>query len=124
MDTGLLGTIPSSRRYKEEIADMADASDRLLALRPVTFRYKEKSKADGKPVQFGLVAEEVAEVFPELVAFDKEGRPETVKYHLLGSLLVNELQRQQRQIRALQLILGLFFVPGLSGEPHAGSSAN
>jgi len=91
---GQLGTVSSSRRYKKEIHDMADSTARLLALRPVTFRYK-KEFADGeRPIQFGLVAEEVAEVFPELVVYDDEGRPETVKYHLLSTLLLNELQKQ------------------------------
>jgi len=93
---GQLGTISSSRRYKEEIADMGAASEQLLSLRPVTFRYK-KEFADGeKPIQFGLIAEEVAEVFPELVVYDGEGRPETVKYHLLSTLLLNELQEERQ----------------------------
>ena len=58
------------------------------------FRYK-KARADGeKPVQYGLIAEEVAEVFPDLVVYDEEGKPFTVKYHLLSSMLLNELQKQ------------------------------
>ena len=72
---------------------MGTVSERLLALRPVTFRFK-KSLVDGEsPVQFGLIAEEVEEVFPELVVYDSEGRPKSVKYHLLSSLLLNELQK-------------------------------
>jgi hypothetical protein len=93
---GQLGTISSSRRHKEDITDMGAASDRLLALRPVTFRFK-KAFVDGeKPLQFGLVAEEVAEVFPELVVYDDKGRPETVRYDLISTLLLNELQKQSR----------------------------
>jgi hypothetical protein len=95
---GQLGTISSSRRYKEDIASMGDASDRLYKLRPVKFHYK-KPNADGqKPIQYGLIAEEVAEVFPELVVYNKDGQPETVAYHLLAGLLLNELQKQHQQV--------------------------
>ena len=93
---GQLGTVPSSRRYKEDIQPMADASERLLKLRPVTFRYKKPNAQGEKPIQYGMIAEEVAEVFPELVVLNKDGQPETVAYHLLASLLVNELQKEHR----------------------------
>jgi hypothetical protein len=97
---GQLGTTSSSRRYKQDIQPMGDASVPLLKLRPVTFRYK-KSYGDGtKPIQYGLIAEEVAEVFPDLAAFNKDGTAETVKYHLLPALLLNEYQRQQKTIAA------------------------
>jgi hypothetical protein len=95
---GQLGTVSSSRRYKEDIEAMGAVSEKLLDLRPVTFRYKKAFENGDKPIQFGLVAEEVAEVFPELVVYDNEGRPETVKYHLLSTLLLNELQEQARMI--------------------------
>ena len=91
---GQLGTISSSRRYKEDINDMGSASDRLLQLHPVTFRYKESYANGEQPMDFGLIAEEVAEVFPDLVVFNAEGQPETVKYRLLSSLLLNEVQKQ------------------------------
>ena len=74
----------------------------LLALRPVTFRYKKESADGEKPIQFGLIAEEVAEVFPELVAFDQEGQPETVLYSLLTPRLLNELQKQQAELVELR----------------------
>ena len=90
---GQLGTISSSRRYKQDIEDMADASAALNDLRAVTFRYKQAFDDGSKPIQFGLIAEEVAEVFPELVVFGEDGQPETVKYHLLSSLLLNEFQK-------------------------------
>jgi hypothetical protein len=96
---GQLGTVSSSRRFKEDIRDMGRSSQALLDLRPVTFRYKREFDDAGKPVQFGLVAEEVAESFPELVVYDGQGRPETVKYHLLSVLLLNELQRQEVALR-------------------------
>ncbi|MGH9444034.1 MAG: tail fiber domain-containing protein [Thermoanaerobaculia bacterium] len=99
--SGQLGTVSSSRRYKEDIRDMGDASRRLLDLRPVTFRYK-KPFADGqKPIQYGLIAEEVAQAFPELVAYGSDKKPETVKYQTLSVLLLNELQVQHGQVARL-----------------------
>ncbi len=92
--SGQLGTISSSRRHKQEIQAMADASDRLLQLRPVQFQYTDADGSGERPVQYGLIAEEVAEVFPELVYLDEEGQPETVGYHLLPALLLNELQKE------------------------------
>ncbi len=90
---GQLGTISSSRRYKEDITDMSDASARLHTLRPVTFRYKKATDDGEKPLQYGLIAEEVADAFPELAVFNAEGEPETVKYHDLTPLLLNEVQK-------------------------------
>ena len=93
---GQLGTTSSSRRYKEDIHAMGAASDGLLRLRPVTFRYK-KAYADGsKPVQYGLVAEEVAEVYPDLVVRGKDGQVETVQYYKLDAMLLNEVQKLAR----------------------------
>ncbi len=99
---GQLGTLSSSRRYKEDIRDLAEASDRLRLLRPVRFTYKTDFADGEKPIQFGLIAEEVAEVFPELVVCGAEGKPETVRYHVLSSLLLNELQKQQAELAALR----------------------
>jgi hypothetical protein len=96
---GQLGTFNSSRRFKEDIQPMGSVSERLFALRPVTFRYKQAYADGSKPVQFGLVAEEVAEVFPELVVYGKDGEPETVSYHLLATLLLNELQKEHRELQ-------------------------
>jgi hypothetical protein len=93
---GQLGTVSSSRRYKEEVRAMADASERLLKLRPVTFRYKKPNALGKKPIQYGLIAEEVADVFPELVVLNKDGQPETVAYHVLPALLLNEYQKEHR----------------------------
>jgi hypothetical protein len=95
---GQLGTISSSRRYKEDISDMGSASDRLLQLHPVTFRYKDAYANGEQPLDYGLIAEEVAEVFPELVVFNRDNEPETVKYRLLSSLLLNELQKQNAEL--------------------------
>jgi len=90
---GQLGTVSSSRRYKEDIQDMGISSDGLLRLRPVTFRYR-KPYADGsKPIQYGLVAEEVAKVYPDLVVRGKDGQVETVQYYKLDAMLLNEVQK-------------------------------
>jgi hypothetical protein len=99
---GQLGTVSSSRRYKEDIQDMGDASSGLMRLRPVTFRY-QKPFADGsKPIQYGLIAEEVAEVYPNLVARSADGQIETVKYQVLDSMLLNEVQRLNKENQSLQ----------------------
>jgi hypothetical protein len=95
---GQLGTISSSIRYKEDVSEMGEASGRLLDLKPVTFRYKEARASGEKPLEYGLIAEEVAQVFPELVVLNSQGQPETVKYRLLSSLLLNELQKQHQHL--------------------------
>jgi hypothetical protein len=102
---GQLGTISSSRRYKENIVPMADASDRLLKLRPVQFKYKKPNANGDKPIQYGLIAEEVQEVLPELVVLNKDGQPETVAYHLLPAMLLNELQKEHGQIKADEKVI-------------------
>ena len=98
---GQLGTASSSRSVKKDIRDMGDTTARLLELRPVTFRYREQQPTlpDGSdaPPEYGLVAEEVAEVFPDLVVYDEAGKPFTVKYHELAPMLPNEMKRQQRE---------------------------
>lgn len=97
-NTGNLGTVVSSRRYKENISDMDDASRPIMDLRPVTFNLKNDRTHSRK---FGLIAEEVDEILPDLVAHNKEGDPETVKYQDLPVLLLNELQRQHNIIAEL-----------------------
>ncbi len=99
---GQLGTTTSSRRFKQDIADMNDFSARLAALRPVTFRYTQPAADGSQPLDYGLIAEEVAEVFPELAVRSADGQIETVAYHKLPALLLNELQKQQRTLDALQ----------------------
>jgi hypothetical protein len=99
---GQLGTINSSRRFKEDIQDMGDASNGLMRLRPVTFRYRTPFADGSKPIQYGLIAEEVAEVYPDLVAHSADGQIETVKYQVLDSMLLNEVQRQQKEIGDLK----------------------
>jgi septal ring factor EnvC (AmiA/AmiB activator) len=80
---------------------MADASDRLLKLRPVKFRYKKADASGEKPIQYGLIAEEVAEVYPELVVRDATtGRIDGVRYDELAPILLNEMQQQRAQMTA------------------------
>ena len=95
---GQLGTMASSRRYKGDIRDMGEASNGLLRLRPVTFRYKESAVAGERPRDYGLIAEEVAEVYPDLVVQSATGEIETVQYHKLVPMLLNELQKQVQQL--------------------------
>ena len=93
--SGQLGTTSSSARVKREIIDMGDVSTTIQKLRPVSFFYCNDTVGIR---QYGLIAEEVAEVMPELVQFSSTGQPETVRYHFLAPLMLNELQRQQRTI--------------------------
>ena len=97
---GQLGTIKSSREFKRDIQPMGNISENLLALHPVTFRYKELDEDGKRPMQFGLVAEEVAEVFPELVIYDENGKPDTVKYDLIVTMLLNEFQKERSATQA------------------------
>ncbi len=104
---GQLGTVNSSRRYKEEIRDMGDATNGLMKLRPVTFYYK-KEYADGpRLLQYGLIAEEVAEVYPGLVQYNEKGEPNTVYYQFVNAMLLNEVQKQQRWIEAHEELINL-----------------
>ena len=99
---GQLGMMPSSRRFKNAIHTMGPVSERLMQLRPVTFRYKAAAQNGTHPLQYGLIAEEVAKVYPDLVQYDQAGKPLTVYYHLLTPMLLNELQKQHRQNEALK----------------------
>ena len=91
----------SSKRFKKDIHDMSEASANLMRLRPVTFRYRKEYDGGDHRLQYGLIAEEVAEVYPELVVHDDTGRVRTVLYQELNVMLLNELQKQHRQIQDL-----------------------
>ena len=97
---GQLGTQTSSLRFKEQIADMGDSTGALMKLRPVTFLYKPEYSKGDRTLQYGLIAEEVAQVYPELVAYDKDGQPYTVRYQYLTPMLLNEAQKQYRRAEA------------------------
>ena len=99
---GTLGVATSSRRFKNDIADMGDISAGLMKLRPVTFRYKPSDDSDSPPLEYGLIAEEVADVFPDLVVRDLDDQPLSVRYQLLAPMLLNEYQKQQRTIDELK----------------------
>ena len=93
---GRLGTIASSKRFKEKIQPMDKASEAILALQPVTFRYKREVDSDGI-AQFGLVAEEVEKVNPDLVARDDQGKAYTVRYEAVNAMLLNEFLKEHRK---------------------------
>ncbi len=103
---GKLGSLMSSRRYKEDIRDMGDASQRLFELRPVTYHYKQLDADGSKPLEYGLIAEEVAQVYPDLVVHGKDGQIETVQYHKLVPMLLNEIQRLRLDVQKLQAKVG------------------
>jgi Chaperone of endosialidase len=111
-NAGQLGTASSSIRFKRDVRTQGELSRRLLDLRPVTFRYKQHG--DQGPPQFGLIAEEVAKVFPELVLDDDEGRPFAVRYDQMPSLLLNELQRQEAEIRVQKWANSLLLAAALA----------
>ena len=98
---GHLGTVVSSARFKESIKPMDKASEAILALKPVAFRYKKELDPEGIP-QFGLVAEDVEKVNPDLVARDAQGKPYTVRYEAVNAMLLNEFLKARRQINAQQ----------------------
>ena len=98
---GHLGTVVSSRQFKDAIKPMEKASEAILALKPVTYRYKPNLDPDGIP-QFGLVAEDVAKVNPDLVARDGNGKPYTVRYEAVNAMLLNEFLKAHRKIEDQQ----------------------
>src|SRR5215813_9724570 len=99
--TGQLGTVQSSKRFKEAIKPMDKASEAILALKPVTFRYKEELDPEKIP-QFGLIAEEVEKVNPELVVRDEEGKVTTVRYEAVNAMLLNEFLKEHGTVQKLQ----------------------
>jgi uncharacterized coiled-coil protein SlyX len=95
---GKLGTTTSARRFKEDIKPMDKASEVILALKPVTFHYKKDIDPQGAP-QFGLVAEDVANVNPDLVVRDAEGKVNTVRYEAVNAMLLNEFLKEHRKVQ-------------------------
>ena len=104
---GQLGTPPSARRFKEEIKPMDKVSEAILALRPICFRYKKKIDPDRTP-QFGLVAEEVEKVDPDLVARDAKGRIYTVRYDAVNAMLLNEFLKEHKKVQELKTTVARF----------------
>ncbi len=97
LTTGLLGHLSSSRRHKEHIQPMDDASETLYLLKPVTYRYKKEIDVS-QSLDYGLVAEDVATVDPNLVARDRNGQIETVRYTAVNAMLLNEFLKAHRKI--------------------------
>ncbi len=96
-----LGTVTSSKRFKQEIRPMNETSEALFKLKPITFRYKEE--IDPSHIsQFGLVAEEVERVNPDLVVRDKEGKPYSVRYDQVNAMLLNEFLKEHQKVQALE----------------------
>jgi hypothetical protein len=98
---GHLGTVTSSKRFKEEIKPMDKASETIHALEPVTFRYKNELDPEGIP-QFGLIAEQVEKVNPDLVARDEEGKAYTVRYEAVNAMLLNEFLKEHCKVEELE----------------------
>jgi hypothetical protein len=98
---GHLGTLVSSERFKDAIKPMDKASEAILALKPVTFRYKHELDPKGIP-QFGVVAEDVEKVNPDLVARDDEGKPYTVRYEAVNAMLLNEFLKEHQTVQELK----------------------
>jgi hypothetical protein len=98
---GRLGTMTSSRRFKDEIKPMERSSEALFALKPVTFHYKKEIDR-ACTAQFGLVAEEVENVNPDLVVRDKEGKPYSVRYDQVNAMLLNEFLKEHKKVEELE----------------------
>ena len=101
---GKLGTMTSSRRFKDEIKPMGKASEAILALKPVSFRYKKEIDPQGIP-QFGLVAEQVEKVNRDLVVRDKDGKSCSVRYDQVNAMLLNEFLKEHREVEKLEAIV-------------------
>ncbi len=98
---GKLGTATSSERFKDNIKPMDKASEAILALKPVTFRYKKQIDSKGIP-QFGLVAEDVEKINPDLVVRDKEGKAYSVRYDQVNAMLLNEFLKEHQKVEKLE----------------------
>jgi hypothetical protein len=101
---GKLGVATSSARFKQAIKPLDKASEAILALKPVSFRYKSEIDAEGIP-QFGLIAEEVEKVNPDLVGRDENGEVNTVRYEAVNAMLLNEFLKEHRDVQELKAIV-------------------
>jgi hypothetical protein len=96
-----LGTATSSRRFKEQIKPMEQASEALFSLKPVIFRYKKEIDPAGT-TQFGLVAEDVEKINPDLIVRDKKDKPDSVRYDQVNAMLLNEFLKEHRKVEKLE----------------------
>jgi hypothetical protein len=101
--SNVLGTSTSNRDSKQDITDMGEDSAIIYNLRPRTFKFK--ADTDPKPKQYGMIAEEVESIFPEMVAYNKDGKPTNLFYQFLAPMLVNELQKLEKRVSLLEQLL-------------------
>jgi len=120
---GKLGTTTSSREFKEQIEPMAEASEAVFALKPVTFRYKKEIDPAGNR-QLGLVAEDVAAIAPDLVICDKEGKPYSVRYDQVNAMLLNEFLKEHRKVEKLEATVADLVGMVKQQAAHEGECAN
>jgi len=118
LSNGQLGYEASSIRFKKEVRSMGDVSNAIYRLRPVTYRYKQPEPDGSQPIEYGLIAEEVAKVYPDMVVRDAHGQIQTVEYQKLTPMMLNELQKEHRlldaeQAKIEQLEKQLAALPGL-----------
>ncbi|HEV3459667.1 MAG TPA: tail fiber domain-containing protein, partial [Thermoanaerobaculia bacterium] len=92
------GLVASSLRFKKDVEDMGGASDALMQLRPVTFRYQPVYDDGSNVLQYGLIAEEVAKVYPAMVEYDSAGKPLALRYNFLNAMLLEQVQKQHAKI--------------------------
>jgi trimeric autotransporter adhesin len=121
---GKLGVPASSEHFKDAIQPMDKASEAILALKPVTFRYKHELDPAGIP-QFGLVAEDVEKVNPDLVARDEQGKPYTVRYEAVNAMLLNEFLKEHRKVAELEATVAKLTsaIEEVSAQVQAGKFA-
>jgi hypothetical protein len=98
---GKLGAQVSSRRFKEEIKSVNQASEAIYGLRPVSYRYKPEIEPT-RPLSFGLIAEEVEKISPDLVLYDEDGKPLSVRYDQVNAMLLNEFQKEHQTVHELK----------------------
>ena len=113
--TGKLGIVVSSVRYKRDISDIGSSSEALMKLRPVTFRYRNDPSGQRR---YGLVAEEVAQVYPDLVSHDVDGKVVSVHYHELVPMLLNEIQKLSAKVAEDEQSLSAERAERVSFEQH------
>ena len=121
---GQLGVAPSSERFKEAIRPMDKASEAILALKPVTFRYKMEAIDPQRIPQFGLVAEDVEQVNPDLVVRDKEGKPYSVRYDQVNVMLLNEFLKEHRTVKEQETTISQLEISVAKQQANASQEEN
>ena len=120
---GKLGTMTSASRFKDEIKPMEKASESILALQPVTFRYKHQLDPERTP-QFRLIAEQVEKVNPDLVVRDEQGKPYSVRYEAVNAMLLNEFLKERCTVQQLKSITAKQEANAAQQRPPSHASRN